>query len=172
MQTEAGDTKTLKVKHFVQSPAYCGPASLKIAMSYFGKDVSEEELAKLAHATKENGTEPEGLMKAAKENNFNVLVREGKYNAEELKKEISEIDDFVNIKKLPVIIGWFDKDGGHYAVVTGTDSKNLILSDPASDEPVRYLEKAALPETWFIFLGEDNSRVSWGWYMVLDKVNE
>ncbi|MBI5369845.1 hypothetical protein HZA85_01455 [Candidatus Uhrbacteria bacterium] len=43
--TEPSDN--VHVQHFLQTAGLCGPASLKILLSYFAKTYSEEELAKL-----------------------------------------------------------------------------------------------------------------------------
>lgn len=149
----------LKLTHYVQSIGYCGPASLKILLSYFGKNFEEEELARLALATHEIGTDHEGMIQAIKEIGGYVFVKED--------GTLKELEYFVKKEKLPVIIGWFDKDGDHYSVVVNVTDKNVIIVDPAADEPERWLDKEMLPNIWFDFVGKDNRTVSWGWYMVV-----
>lgn len=157
----AGMTPVEKItlKHYIQSIGYCGPASLKMLLSYFGKEMEEEELAKLAAATRDAGTEHEGMIEAVKEIGGYVFVKEN--------GTIEELEYFVKQEKLPVIIGWFDKDGDHYSVVVNVTDKNVIIVDPAANEPERWLDRATFPNIWFDFIGKENKTVSWGWYMVV-----
>ena len=68
---------------------------------------------------------------------------------------------------MPVIIGWFDRDGDHYSVVVSVTDNNVIIVDPASNEPERWLDRATFPKIWFDFIGADDRIVSWGWYLVV-----
>jgi ABC-type bacteriocin/lantibiotic exporter with double-glycine peptidase domain len=149
----------LKLTHYVQSIGYCGPASLKILLSYFGKDFEEDELARLALATHEIGTDHEGMVQAIKAIGGYVFVKEN--------GTLAELEYFLKKEKLPVIIGWFDRDGDHYSVVVNVTDKNIIIVDPATDEPERWLDRKLFPNIWFDFVGKDNRAVSWGWYMVV-----
>lgn len=153
----------LKLKPFLQSKALCGPAALKILLSYFSKDFTEEQLATLADATIESGTEHEGLMQAAKAAGGYVFSKE--------EGTIEELEYFVKEEKLPVIIGWFDNSGAywgdHYTVVANITDKNIIMVDPAVDDPERWVDREKFPGAWFDFIGKNNRTVSWGWYMVV-----
>ena len=153
------DSENISVKQFIQSAGLCGPASLKVLLSYFGKNFSEEQLAQLANATRDAGTEHEGMIQAIKELNGYVYVKDD--------ATIDEVEYFVKEEKLPVIIGWFDKDGDHYSVVVNVTDKNIIIVDPAVNEPERWLDKEVFPRIWFDFIGKDNKIVSWCWYMVV-----
>ncbi len=161
--------KSVYVKPFEQSKGLCGPAALKILLSHFGKDFSEEQLARLAHATSDMGSEHEGLIEAVKELGGYVFVKEG--------GTIEELEYFVEKENLPVIIGWFDKDsdlyklpvGDHYSVVVSVTDKNVIIVDPQLniEQTERWLSREIFPKIWFDFVGKDNKIVSWGWYMVV-----
>src|SRR3990170_7313102 len=104
---------TLKVQHFEQSSGYCGPAALKILLTYFGKSLTEEQVGQLCDAThglgRGEGTEHEGMIQGVKEIGGYVFTKE--------EGTIGELEYFVKQEKLPVIIGWFDRDGDHYSVV-------------------------------------------------------
>src|SRR3989344_8940332 len=152
------DTKNIHVKHFLQSTGLCGPASLQILLSYFGKTYTETELAQLAQATMDQGTEHEGMISAAKALGAYVYTKE---NA-----NIEYLEYFLKKEKLPVIIGWFDKDGDHYSVVVNVTDKNIIIVDPAANEPERWIDRETFPNIWFDFIGKTNRVVSWGWLMV------
>lgn len=149
----------LKVEPFEQSRGLCGPASLKIMLSYFGKQFTEDQLGQLCNATIDHGTEHEGMIQAAKEINGYVFVKED--------GAIEELEYFIKEEKLPVIIGWFDKDGDHYSVVVSVTDKNIIIVDPATNESERWLDRQIFPRIWFDFIGDDNKIVSWGWYMAV-----
>jgi ABC-type bacteriocin/lantibiotic exporter with double-glycine peptidase domain len=149
----------IKVQPFSQTTGLCGPASLKILLSHFGKNYTEEQLAQLGNATVDSGTEHEGMIQAVKEIGGFVFVKEN--------GTIEELEYFIKEEKLPVIIGWFDKDGDHYSVVVSITDKNIVIVDPASNEPERWLDRTTFPNIWFDFVGKDNKTVSWNWYMVV-----
>ncbi|OHA87987.1 MAG: hypothetical protein A2653_02715 [Candidatus Zambryskibacteria bacterium RIFCSPHIGHO2_01_FULL_43_25] len=156
-------TENIHVKHFLQTTGLCGPSSLRILLSYFGKDYSEAELAQLAQAVsglgRGEGTEHEGMISAAKSTGAYVFAKEG--------GKIEELEYFVKKEKLPVIIGWFDEDNDHYSVVVNITDKNIIIVDPATDEPERWINRGTFPRIWFDFVGKEDNIVSWGWYMVV-----
>ena len=147
------------MKHFLQSAGLCGPSSLRALLSYFGRSYSEDELAQLASATMSDGTEHEGMISAAKSLGAFVFVKEN--------GSLDELEYFVKKEKLPVIIGWFDKDGDHYSVVVNVTEKNVIIVDPASEDDERWLNRATFSKIWFDFIGKNNNIVSWGWHMVV-----
>lgn len=150
---------SLRVDHTRQTPGLCGPASLQILLSHFGKTYSEKQLQGLASATMDSGTEHEGMIQAAKEIGGFVFAKE---NA-----TLQDLDYFIKEEKLPVIIGWFDGDGDHYSVVISITDKNIVISDPAADDPERWIDRDTFPNVWFDFIGADNRTVSWGWFMVV-----
>jgi hypothetical protein len=163
--TEGLNVKNVHVKHYLQTPGLglCGPASLRILLSHFGKEFSEEQLAKLAHSTlglgRGDGTEHENMIETIKEIGGYVFVKEG--------GTIEELEYFVNKEKLPVVIGWFDKNDDHYSVVVSVTDKNIVIVDPAANEDERWIDREVLPKIWFDFVGENDKIVSWGWYMVV-----
>ncbi len=155
--------QNIHVKHFLQSTGLCGPASLKILLSHFGRDFSEAQLAQLAHATgsleRGAGTEHEGMVEAIQAIGGHVFSKEG--------GTVEELEYFVNRERLPVIIGWFDREDDHYSVVASVTAKNVVIVDPAANEPERWLDRESFPKIWFDFVGKDDRIVSWGWYMVV-----
>jgi len=149
----------IKVDPFIQSPGLCGPASLKILLSYFGKNYTEDQLAKLSNATCDLGVEHEGMIQAIKEIGGYSFVKEN--------GTIEELEYLIKQEKLPVIIGWFEKDGDHYSVVVNVTEKNIIIVDPAMNEPERWIDRELFPNIWFDFTGTENKIACWGWYMVV-----
>ena len=149
----------IKYTHFEQSDGLCGPASLRILLSHFNKNFSEEDLAKLSEATPKYGTEHDGLIKAAKALGGHVFAKEN--------GTLEELKYFIKQEKLPVLIGWFDKDGDHYSVIANITDKNIIIVDPAAKVVKRQLDINDFPQIWFDFIGQDNRTVSWNWFMVV-----
>lgn len=135
----------LKVKHFKQTADFCGPASLKMVLDYFGIQKSEKELVKLSGATKSGGVEGEGLLKATKKLGFRGFIKDF--------SEISDIKKYVLEKKIPVIVDWFSDDEGHYSVVVGIDNKNIYLQDPEFSK-TRVLKLQTFKRVWFDFPGK------------------
>lgn len=156
-------TKKLKVTHHRQLPGFCGPASLKMALSYFGHNFSEQQLAKWSKATAKEGTEHGGMVEAAKKAGAEVRAKEG--------GTIEDLEKYVNQLRLPVIVGWFDHDDDHYSVVVKVTGKWLYLADPQMRKTRRFA-KGFFPKIWFDFVGDDSRIASWGWYMTVDYPNQ
>lgn len=134
----------LNVKPFRQKPGYCGPASLKMVLSYFGTEKSENELVKLSGCKKDKGVEANGLLKAAKKLGFKGFIKDFS-NIEDIKK-------FVIDKKILIIVDWFSGDDGHYSVVVGINKKNIYLQDPELGR-LRIMKLVDFERVWFDFSG-------------------
>lgn len=132
----------------------CGPASLKIVLSYYCEEKSEEELAKLCDTDEDLGTDDQGLKKAAESLGYKVFIKNN--------SELSDIEKWIQ-KEIPVIVNWFtrgrkdytdaDVADGHYSVVTGIDNKYIYLQDPEIGT-IRKLEKKDFLTVWFDFTGK------------------
>ena len=145
----------LKVKPFQETlnAGMCGPASLKILLSYYGVDMSEKELAKLCETDKDLGTDDKAIEKAAKSLGFKVKIKNN--------SSFKDIEKWLD-KDIPVIVDWFtrgrtdytdaDVCDGHYSVVCGIDNKNIYLQDPETGG-MRKLDKEDFMAVWFDFTG-------------------
>lgn len=112
----------------------CGAKAIESVLAYYGIDVKEEEIIKIAGTKKTDGTSLRGIEKVARR--FGLRYKEGKMSIDKLKKNVD--------KKVPVIIciqAWnyndninWEKDwkDGHYAVVVGYSKKRIYFEDPAS----------------------------------------
>ena len=148
--------KILKVKPFQETlnSGYCGPASLKIVLGYYGIDKTEKELAKMAGWNKDLGIDDEGIKKAAENFGFKVKIKNN--------SSYKDIENWLN-KKVPVIIDWFTKGrpdykesevaDGHYSVVAGLDDKFIYLQDPEVGK-IRKLKREDFMRVWFDFRGD------------------
>ena len=135
----------LKVKRFRQNTGFCGPASLKMVLDYFGVRKSEKELARFSGCTKTKGAEAGNLLKAAKKLGLKGFIKDF--------SDIKDIKKYVLQKKIPPIVDWFSTDEGHYSVVVDVDNKNIYLQDPELGK-VRKLELKTFKKVWFDFPGK------------------
>lgn len=133
----------LRIKPFKQSPAHCGPASLKMVLAYFGVHATEKQIAKLA-GTDKDGTRAKGLMKAAKHFGFQAHIRDF--------ADIADIQHMLEYR-VPVIVAWFSSDEGHYSVVVGMKGKKIYLQDPEIGK-MRSMPLKTFKRVWFDFSGD------------------
>ncbi len=119
-----------------QSTEYsCGASALQAVLSYWGKDLDEEELMKLLHTTPETGTYPEDIVRVAHELGFEAEVKEN--------LTINDVEKSTK-KGNPVIVlgqAWRsreesgkavadDWEDGHYVVILAVDKEYVYFEDP------------------------------------------
>ena len=138
----------LLVKPIRQKPNFCGVATLKMVLDYFGIKVSEKKLIRLTGATAKKGTSAEGIKKTAQKLGFLVGIKDG--------ASFSDIKYWLN-KKVPVIVSWFSVYGGypegHYSVVVDLDRNYIYLQDPEI-AAIRKMNKKDFLRVWFDFEGD------------------
>jgi predicted double-glycine peptidase len=129
----------------------CGPAALKAIAKYFqvGTD-DEKDYIKLCKATKELGSSPDNIEKAA--------IKLGLKTKLKKNMTIKELLNYLK-KGIPVICSmqaWgsggevYDKaQSGHYNVAIGFDDKKIYFEDPSIDHPDRgYLSYEEFDDRW------------------------
>lgn len=154
--------RPLRIKSFLQSTAFCGPASLKIALSFFGKEFSEKELARLSQATSEHGTFHAGMVTGAKKCGAKTFVKE--------KGTIKDIQQWLYKKNVPVIVGWYDtsgEEGDHYSVVYHISKHYIYMMDPATDSGYRKMSLKKFLHYWYDFEDDKNTLKIHRWFMTL-----
>jgi len=146
----------LPVKPFQETlhAGYCGPASLKMVLNYFGLEKGEEEVAERCGRDVKLGTNDAALKKAAEEYGFHVEIQN--------EASFADIQAWLN-KKVPVIVNWFTRGradyddshvpDGHYSVVVGLDDKNIYLQDPEIGN-LRTISRDDFLRVWFDFSGD------------------
>ncbi|HOF50408.1 MAG TPA: C39 family peptidase [Candidatus Colwellbacteria bacterium] len=146
----------LEVRPFQESlnGGYCGPASLKMVLDYYGIKKSESDLARLCRAYKTNGVEAEDIKRAAEGLGLKVVIKN--------KANFSDIRKYLD-KGIPVIVDWFTRGrndypdsevaDGHYSVVVGLDKKHIYLQDPEIGK-IRKIKRDDFLKVWFDFKGE------------------
>lgn len=116
--------KILKIPFFNQKEDNtCGPASLEMVFSFFGRDLSESKLKKLAKTTKDNGTSHFGIIQAVRKSNFYCYVHKN--------SDLHQIKSFIS-QGFPVIIRYIEpsENEDHYSIVVGFNKNHLFLNDP------------------------------------------
>ncbi len=115
----------IQLNPFKQTPSYCGPASLKVLLEYYGKNFTEDELASLCKSTVEMGTSNSDLVDAVTSLGLHPVV-----------KTNATIDDLrISIKqKTPILVGWVSDDEPHFSIVVDVDNTHVQLMDPEYGE--------------------------------------
>jgi len=122
-----------------QKSLWCGPASLKAVFGFHGVDTTQKELAKIA-GTDEEGTEIEGLQKAADEYGFDLLTKD---NA-----SLNDIREALS-KSTPPIVLWWSETDAHYGVVSRIGKNKIWFMDPYDGNIS--LDHKTWTRNWFAF---------------------
>jgi len=133
----------IRIKSFRQTKGYCGPASLKMVLGYYGVNKSEAALAELSGATRSRGVDAKGLLRAAGKLGFRASVKDYA-NIGDIKRNIQ--------RNIPVIVDWFSQDEGHYSVAVGLDKRYIYLQDPEIGK-IRKFSLEVFKRVWFDFPG-------------------
>ena len=144
IEEQLDDEDRLAVKPFDQSKGYCGPASLKMVLKFFDDERTEEEIAKIAGASKQDGTPGENLVSAAQKLGYDSWLEDN--------STIEDLVKYVVKEELPVIVNWFSTTEGHYSVVVGIDEEKEEIK--IQDPEIRRMRTFPLDEfenMWFDF---------------------
>jgi len=115
-------------KWYKQKPSMCGPAAIRIAISYFGLVKSEEEIIELTKSTKKDGTSHRGILRALLKFDFSLC---------------SSSDGTIDILRShlkggsPCIVGFIKGRSDHFGIVYRISNTHVYLIDP---EEERYLK--------------------------------
>jgi len=144
----------LKIPNVRQSNDYsCGVACLMSILAYYDKfDGNENDLGKKLKTTYEEGTEPDNIVKVAKEYGLKSYIKEH-CTIDDLKKFVEN--------KIPVIISyqaWTNRkrninwqkieSDGHYSVLIGIDDDKVYFSDPSLLNKIGFLSIKELMDRW------------------------
>jgi len=126
----------------------CGSAAMEAVLMYYGYDVSEKKIMKMAKTDK-HGTRVNGLLNVAKK--FGLKYEIGTLDIDDLKKNIDE-----GKPTILALQAWLKKEvndwdkhwaDGHYVVAIGYDSKKFYFEDPSATIRT-YLTYKELEERW------------------------
>jgi len=132
----------IRLTPYRQKPGFCGPASLKMVLDFYGNDRTEDELSKLCGRKDGQGTEISGIAKAARGLGFKAEVKEGA-DLETLKK-------WVEGRGVPVIVEWFSEYVSHYSPVVAMGPKTVWIIDPDTGKLRRFSHRRFVA-VWFNF---------------------
>ena len=124
----------------------CGPASLQIALSYFGDGFSQQDLARFTQVTKEYGTLEKDLVWAARQLGYCVRY-ESRTTLSRVRKSIDGCS--------PVIVLFKSWKTIHYSVVVGYTKTHLILADPYKRGVIRTIRNDLFYNRWKGECGEN-----------------
>lgn len=134
----------------------CGATVLQAVLAYYGREVSEEVVLKLAKTSKEEGTAISRILGTLED--FGLQFDKKVMTNSDLKMYLD--------KKIPVIIllqAWREEKidyardfaDGHWAVVIGYDNERIIFEDPYTFER-SFLTEKELSERWH---GQEDGQV-------------
>ncbi|MCB9803165.1 C39 family peptidase [Candidatus Nomurabacteria bacterium] len=127
----------------------CGAKTMHAMLAYYGIDVNEIDLIKIADTNDHHGTPLAGLEKIAQ--HFGLKYHAKKMTIDDLKKYID--------RQQPVILmlqAWPKRkvhnwskhwSSGHFAIAIGYDQKKIYFEDPAVTIKT-YLEFSELMKRW------------------------
>ncbi|MBI4138842.1 C39 family peptidase [Candidatus Uhrbacteria bacterium] len=144
---------------FRQSPGYCGPASLKILLEYYGKSFSEDELARICGSTQEKGTDHAELVAALETLGEKPVAKE--------RATIEDVRSYIR-KGTPVIVGWWSTDEDHYSVVYDMRDETISLMDPEVEGGSVVMPITDFEKVWHDFDGAQNIRVE-RWMLAIER---
>ncbi|MDD1647049.1 MAG: cysteine peptidase family C39 domain-containing protein [Methanomicrobiales archaeon] len=141
----------------------CGASALQAVLSYWGKDVDEEDLMKILGTNPEVGTYPEDIVRAARSLGFEAEVKEN-LTVDDVEKSTAT--------GVPVIVlgqAWrSQKDSGlyaaddwadgHYVVALAVDKDYVYLEDPFLRMGKGFLPRDKFEELWHNVMGGDLSK--------------
>lgn len=141
----------MKIPYFRQvKDYYCGPAALQMVLAYYRIKISQAALAGLLGTTKKSGTRRQALAAVARCFGFKTycLTNANLRQVERLLKS-----------NVPVIVNYFLKGEGvgHYAVVIGLTSQEIILADPEYGRRHQLSQKEFM-DCWFGYHKKTNRR--------------
>ena len=122
---------------------FCGAAALKMALEYWGEDLSEKEIVKLANTRVGVGTDPKDMVSTSKKLGFKVEWREG-WTPNQVKKTLE--------KGRPIIVNFQEthKLGeGHYNLIIGYTQDEFIFSNPSGGKDFRREKIAHFMKRWY-----------------------
>lgn len=141
----------------------CGPSALQAVLRYWGKDVSEDEIAKLAGTTSEVGTFPEDLVRSAKELGFKAEAREN-LTLDEVAAftaaghpMIALAQAWLSAKTLGGKSVEDEWDSGHYIVVLGVDKDYVYFQDPYAMMSKAFVPRKAFEAHWHQVMGGERA---------------
>lgn len=135
----------IQMKPFRERVGFCGPATVKMVLEYYGVQKTERELGILMHSNEDLGTESEQMATVARELGLDARIQD--------ESSFHDLEKLVLQEHIPVIVNWFSEDDGHYSVVVDLDSENIYMQDPEVGY-LRAMRRSHFYRIWFDFRGD------------------
>ena len=154
----------LDVPHLRQLRSWsCGPACVRMVLRYFGQDASESDLIEELDCDGRNGTSPERLVQYLRRMGFSVRagilsLQDLQLSASRSRPSIVAYQDWAR-PRVDYATSW---DHGHYAIVVGADDRRIMLCDPSSKRPRRYLKPDDFLSRWHDIESDGTIYRQWG----------
>lgn len=151
--TSDNETALLNLPDTRQSTEYsCGAAAMQAVLSYWGRDIGEEDLRELLNTNSESGTYPEDIVRVARElglqSEFEENVTLDEINAS-LEEGVPVIIDCQAWRSPATKESWKDDwSDGHYMVIIGVDDQNVYFEDPYILGSRGFLSHQEFEERW------------------------
>jgi predicted double-glycine peptidase len=122
--------------YYSQTTSYtCGPSSLKMVFSRYGKNLSEMVLASYAGSNSKDGTTSSGMLNAVKIVNLKYGTKFIAWDSSFNSVGWTGLEKYIAHNE-PVILhikSFLDADSGHYVVLTGINFKSGLaqIADPS-----------------------------------------
>lgn len=152
------------LKQTRQSTEYsCGASALQAVLSYWGKDLDEQDLMTLLHTSPETGTYPDDIVRVALILGFKAEVKEN-LTLEELEQATAQGNPVIVLSQ-----AWRsrqdsaaspeeDWQNGHYVVVLAVDKDYVYYEDPYVRMGKGFVPRATFDEHWHHVMGGDLER--------------
>jgi predicted double-glycine peptidase len=149
------------LKQTRQSTEYsCGASALQAVLSYWGKDLDEEDLMTLLHTTPETGTYPDDIVRVALLLGFKAEVKEN-LTLEDIEQATAQ--------GIPVIVlgqAWRSRQdsaasvaedwaNGHYFIVLAVDKDYVYFEDPYVRMGKGFMPRETFEQHWHQVMGGD-----------------
>ncbi len=137
----------LVVPHYKQSrDGLCLPTCSRMVLSYWGQDVSENQLADLL------GTEIFGtpLSNVTRLQKWGYQVKVGPITLEQLKNHLLAKQPVI-VRVWTAMLDYWTMDTSHVVVATGFDSQAVYLNDPAWAEYPKVVSWTSFLAAWAEF---------------------
>ena len=136
----------------------CGASALRSVLSYWGKDVDEEELMKLLRTSSDVGTYPEDIVRGARALGFDAEARQN-LTLDEMARFTAGGNPVIALAQ-----GWRsqrdsarsvaeDWDNGHYIVVLAIDQDYVYFQDPYVRMSKAFVPRKSFEEHWHQVMG-------------------
>jgi predicted double-glycine peptidase len=149
------------LKQTRQSTEYsCGASALQAVLSYWGKDLDEEDLMTLLHTTPETGTYPEDIVRVAQILGFNAEVKEH-LTLDELEQATAQgipaivLSQAWRSRQDSAVSAEEDWKNGHYVVVLAVDKDYVYFEDPYVRMGKGFIPRQTFEEHWHHAMGGD-----------------